>query len=340
MEKTQIKKNDTTEIQKTLTELSKNIVQKRWRNTSSFYHYTSLPNLFDILENDCFWASNIRFSNDSTEVKLLNDDIHDDYVVCFCERKDQLSQWRGYCFEGGASIGFYIGYYQQYSILQADYDLSGGYIIYENAPIPVLYVEPKNVSRGQGKTELDYCVDYMDAKYKGMEDYKYYISPYIKNALFYEECESRLAFVNKSEELSKHIRFRKLESGIKTPYIVVKHGDVMRMKANCRTNPYSYDENKLQEIYKKHEEIWIDEGQDQELVFYEVLDRIKRFLAKNEYDGNAIKIFCKGHLPIDEIIVAPTSNRSRIREQVERFCRSKYWLKNVVVNESIIPYVK
>lgn len=333
-------KTQTIEIQDILKKLSKNVVQKEWRHTWSFYHYTSLPKLFNILGNDCFWASNIRFSNDETEVKLLNDDRHDDYVVCFCEKSDQLSQWRGYCAEGGAAIGFHIGQYQQYSILQADYDTSGGYMIYENAPIPVLYVQPRVLSDNQNSTELAACIEYMNREYKDRDEYKYLISPYIKNSLFYEELESRLAFMNKTEELSKHIKFRDLDNGIKVPYIVVKHGDVGRMMANCRTNPNDYNEKKLQEVYDDHNDIWIDEGQDQETIFYEILERVKTFLSKNEYDEDAIKIFCKGHLPIDEIIVAPTADRSRVAEQTERFCRSKYWLKNVKVRESVIPYVK
>lgn len=333
-------KNDTLEIQSTLKELSEYVVQKEWRHTGTFYHYTSLFKLFNILENDCFWASNIRFSNDETEVKLLNDDRHDDYVVCFCEKRDQLSQWRGYCFEGGASIGLHIGQYQQYSILQADYDTSGGYMIYENAPIPVLYVDPRNLSEDKNNTELDACVDYMNRKFKDREEYKYLISPYIKNSLFYEELESRLAFVNKAEELSKHIRFRNLDNGVKIPYIVVKHGDVKRMAANCRTNPCDYDESRLQEEYDAHKDIWIDEGRDQEAVFYEILERVKIFISKNEYDENGIKIYCRGHLPIEEIVVAPTADRARVAEQIERFCRSKYWLRNVKVRESVIPYVK
>lgn len=333
-------KTNTKEIQKILKKLSENVVQKEWEHTWSFYHYTSLPKLFNILENDCLWASNIRFSNDETEVKMLNDDKHDDYVVCFCKNGDQLSQWRGYCAEGGAAIGFHIGQYQQYSVLQADYDISGAYMLYENAPVPVLYVEPHNLSVDKRNTELDACAEYMNREYMDREEYRYLISPYIKNSLFYEELESRLAFINKAEELSKHIRFRELDNGVKVPYIVVKHGDVKRMTTNCMTNPNDYDNKNLQESYNNHNEIWIDEGRDQETAFYDILERIKSFLDKNGYDKDAIKIFCRGHLPIDEIIVAPTADRSRVAEQIERFCRSKYWLKNVKVRKSVIPYIK
>lgn len=76
-----------------------------------FYHYTSLPVLFSILEGDAFWASNARFSNDAMEEKLLKSDYklnRDDYAICFCSEDDILSQWRGYCHEGGASREIFI----------------------------------------------------------------------------------------------------------------------------------------------------------------------------------------------------------------------------------------
>ena len=91
----QMLKTKTKEIQDILKELSENVVQKEWKRTKAFYHYTSLSKLFNILESDSFWASNIRFSNDETEVKLLNDDRHDDYVICFCENGGtHMHTWR------------------------------------------------------------------------------------------------------------------------------------------------------------------------------------------------------------------------------------------------------
>lgn len=110
---------------------------------SRLYHYTSQSGLLGILRTKTFWATRIQFLNDSKEfihtldlwkraihnatkelekathtkeeVRVLNAlyrgldstpkiPIH---VGCFSEDGDSLSQWRGYCPEGGGfSIGF------------------------------------------------------------------------------------------------------------------------------------------------------------------------------------------------------------------------------------------
>ena len=90
-------------IKESADELGVGIAQNR------YCHYTSLPVLFEILENDECWITNVRFSNDSSEELLLGDmrSIRDDYIMCCCDSDDQLSQWRGYCHNGGASIVFY-----------------------------------------------------------------------------------------------------------------------------------------------------------------------------------------------------------------------------------------
>ena len=73
----------------------------------NLYHYTSLSILFKIIEGDALWFSNTRFSNDSSEEKMIDDNCiyfkrstPDNYLFCFCGDSDQLSQWRGYCCNG------------------------------------------------------------------------------------------------------------------------------------------------------------------------------------------------------------------------------------------------
>lgn len=107
------------------------------------YHYTSGNGLLGIISSDSLWATNIHFMNDAHEfnhfIKILyneiesqfvylgdccsdqwkeewydailsninNYDLKDTHVVCFSERGDSLSQWRGYCPPGfGYSFGF------------------------------------------------------------------------------------------------------------------------------------------------------------------------------------------------------------------------------------------
>jgi hypothetical protein len=95
---------------------------------TSLAHYTNLAGLHGILESGQLWASNVAFLNDREELlhgvkcasralsSILKDRklehwldairkvVHqieegrlpNTYAVCFCEKSDLLSQWRGY----------------------------------------------------------------------------------------------------------------------------------------------------------------------------------------------------------------------------------------------------
>lgn len=103
------------------------------------YHYTSLNGVMGIVKSRSLWATEVRFFNDTAELKhavdfissiidhrlasrsenielltqfkrWLNDRIvngHMLYVVCFTESGNLLSQWRGYSQAAkGVSLGF------------------------------------------------------------------------------------------------------------------------------------------------------------------------------------------------------------------------------------------
>lgn len=110
------------------------------------------------------------------------------------------------------------------------------------------------------------------------------------------------------------------------------------MEEKCKTQSDKYDEDYLQYVFDDAESIWIGEGKDQEVIFQDVDKRVKAFLRRRSLKEK-IPIYCMGHWPIKEIIVAPTDDRERIAEQIQRFCKSKYWLKNVEVKVSKIPFV-
>ncbi|MGK0250111.1 MAG: hypothetical protein ACI910_002879 [Oleispira sp.] len=95
------------------------------------YHYTNFQGLLGILSGKSIWASHFEYLNDSSEYRqaigfaktyfgniYMEDDYlaafgwtvrdalenmkkHDVYVASFSEKKDLLSQWRGYCPQGG-----------------------------------------------------------------------------------------------------------------------------------------------------------------------------------------------------------------------------------------------
>lgn len=306
--------------------------------TGKFIHYTSLSSAFAILEGDSFWASNVRFSNDETEERMLRLDNlgdRDDYIICFCTKADMLSQWRGYCHNGGAAIELNLNYPQTYSILHADYETSGKFVLYENTPLPVIYLNqrdnPEQVKQHL-KSDISSC---KFEKEISLDD----MLPYLKNGHFSEEREVRMIFSNKAGELSKCIRFRTLPDGVKVPYIVIKHGNMGKMKSACVTKASQFDNATIEKLCKDKEPIWIEEGYDQETKFFEIMEHIEKYRKETGYT-RPISILCKGRLPVEKIMVAPTYDRKRKAEQIRRFCQSKYWLKNVLVEISDIPYIQ
>ena len=310
-----------------------------WQNDKmGYYHYTSLPVLFSILEGNEFWAANVRFSNDAMEERMLKlDDLsmRDDYIICFCAENDKLSQWRGYCHNGGVAIKLNLAYPQNYSILHSDFDKTGNYEIYENTPLPVVYLNPK-VNTTAKRSEVDNVIAASGyAKEITLED----LLPYMKNGCFYEEKELRFVFSNINSSLSKCIRFRTLSDGVKVPYIVVRHGIEGKMKGNCMTDIAEYDNERISKLAGEGIPIWIEEGFDQETKYYEMMKRVEEF-KKDMKPLYPVKVFCKGRLPIEKITVAPTYDRERKAEQIKRFCMSKYWLNHVEVEVSEIPYIQ
>jgi hypothetical protein len=103
------------------------------------YHYTSLDAFASIVKSNCLRLSNILYSNDYLEnehgVRLIHEHLDKMastgkkevqsmlslykaamstflkttiryYVISFSEAGNSLSQWRGYCSNGGVSLGF------------------------------------------------------------------------------------------------------------------------------------------------------------------------------------------------------------------------------------------
>jgi hypothetical protein len=315
-------------------------------NIPQLYHYTSLPILFDILESDSLWLSGLRFSNDSTEEKLLGDrlDDHnyhgDNFVFCVADEHDLLSQWRGYCLNGGASIGLDIGREHKYSVLYDDFDITKKHIDIDSIALPVLYLP--NISDNIIEN-VDLIIRTIKNKLKGYSPNTSTLClnnfvPYIKHNSFSEEKEWRLLISNTNGELSKCVRFRRLKNGTKIPYIVVKCGCVDESH-ECNLE---LSEEKIKEIINSRKfpkSIFIPSCDNQN----ELCNLVRKHIREDKnlikkMKGN-IRVFCEGHLPIKSITIAPMFDQNRVKEQVSRFCQSKYWLRDVDIRVSTIPYV-
>lgn len=308
-----------------------------------FYHYTTISNLFNILEGDSLWLSNMRFSNDDSEGTVLREKgikELDNYIACFCDKGDCLSQWRGYCPEGGASIEMELNEIQQYSILNANYDSNKKFEIYNNTPFPVMYVEANDKELGVAVKTIEKTRELFNWEPDESPELKDIIS-YLKNDKFIEERELRLAFSNIGGTLSDCIRFRALSNGVMIPYIVIMAGNIGKNSMKCRFNPDNVDSAYLDSLCDSGcNVLWIPEGSNQESIFNKVNQIVQEYNDKMLSIDSYVHIFCKGHLPIRRITISPMYGQARIREQVERYCYSKYWLRNVEVVCSEIPYIK
>jgi len=312
--------------------------------SGGLFHYTALPNLFNILESDSLWATATRFSNDSSEEQILSPASlmkeagvrMDNFLVCLSQKGDCLSQWRGYCSAGGAAIELDLVHLHTYSILHADYDTTHYYETVDNAPLQILYVPRK-------KALLDAILEKLreiENETKGAVK-AYNLLPYLKDATFREETEWRLLFENGADNFSSCVRFRTLRNGAKVPYLVIKCGDVGANFSRCGFDVAEYDSDAAcMKEWEKVGEIFIPQGSDQESAYYQLKKAIYRHSEKTGRSlGDYPRIVCQGHLPVKKIILAPTYDRVRLKEEVERFCRSIYWLQDVEVVSSEIPYI-
>ena len=336
--------------------------------TDILYHYTSIEKLFCILEGDSFWASRSRFSNDSTEGEILGEEwinqehyYGDNYIVCFCGENDKLSQWRGYCPNGGASIGFKFISESTYTICKSGtIEPKNNMELYKNSPLPVIYCrtdpyaendsgiyDAKENLQNSWKEIEQLRPEKNNGPYKiGLQD----IVPYLKSGYFIEESEYRLMFDNSNGELEDYIQFRTLADGTKIPYIIVKCGNLLREDHSLKRY---FSEEKIGETFKNHinsrmrEPIVIPAGKDQKDICREFtklfnqhkFDRANNPMLENRWRINPLRIICEGHLPIISITVSPSPKQKYIKEVIERFCKSKYWLQNVEINCSNIPYI-
>lgn len=329
------------------------------------YHYTSIEKLFGILNGDSMWASHSRFSNDASEGEALGQQwieetqyYGDNFVLCFCNQDDILSQWRGYCPNGGASIGFWFPPgYSTFTLLHANCkegDLLPGADVeaYKNRPIPVIYYSPEGVKKKNTDIAREDILNYFNAPSikatcASLRD----IAPYLKNSFYMEEREFRIVFDNANRVLEDCIRFRTMKDGSMVPYIVVKFGNLLEAGRKLKL---SYTDDAIDDLVTHNikalsrKATVIPCGQDQTQICDKLSQKIRDY-EREIYSNNTAKwaqwkqspatIICDGHLPVVSITVSPSPRQAYIKEVIERFCRSRYWLRYVTVKCSEIPYV-
>jgi hypothetical protein len=350
-------KEDAKKVKKFLTDHEKEIYplfpndEKMFFSPNELYHYTSLETLFNILENDSLWFFGLRFSNDLTEDKIVDKEKLKaiDYksknfsFSLSADKGDTLSQWRGYCNNGGASIGFhfdseYTEGVSNFSVLHADYESSKKVSNITSVAVPVIYLndekeylsETNEFIRDRQKKVFKLLKSENESNGNLLKEN--YFVPLFKYPQFCQEKEFRIILSNSNDELSECFRFMSLKNGTKVPFIVVKHGFINN---SIKRNEKITEQN-LARICKNPDmpgvPLLLPNCRNQSKLH----SAMWNFLWDHSEDPRPI--ICEGHLPIVSITIAPMVDQNRIVEQVDSFCKSRYWLRTVKIRASTIPY--
>ncbi len=181
--------------------------------------------------------------------------------------------------------------------------------------------------------------------------------PFIKNDSFKEEEEYRLIFdmdyLGKTKAYNHYIRSKKIEyineKGIKKPYINIAFGQLKNESSDVSQVWIGDDVEYLSDIIRntcKQDNIiverrcnccgiYIGTGENQE----EIMLRIEEALEDNIVliNKKTVKIWCEGHLPIREIIVGSSEYQNDVKECLEYYKKTVYWLRYVDIRLSNIP---
>ena len=239
-----------------------------------------------------------------------------------------------------------------YSLMSSDKDDGSEYILYPLFPLPVSYVQPDDNGvhiqlNDTNISTLTNCVNEINKRFLDLDKISLsHYAPYIKHFGFHQEQEARLAFVNRNNALSGCIRFL---GDKKVPYIMVKFGNQDDNLHPCNMlDPYegsTLDEKAkayfqdINNVLGKNSSvpIIIPQGYNQEEVYNAIEKQVLDYNL-NKKVGNKMSIICQGHLPITKITLAPTSDKELLKKKLEIFCKSKYWLRNVEICTSKLPY--
>lgn len=337
-------------------------------------HYTTLEKFWLLMENETFWATDVRFSNDWLEreegMRLIQENYSDwepdnFYMICFCRNGDLLSQWREY---GKTGVS-----------MEMDFSRDMSFTILENKKKDnvtdgaSLYALPVNVLYSDAGKKLLYSDSIIDADSgisleKVIEEYEKLrdasndipitsglnsLCSYIKHHAFAEEKESRLIFhfSKISGNESKYVWYRD-DEGKKIPFIKIKYGDAAETKADCectyvdmgsdiddgfRSRLKAAIKGKFPQIQSFNE---IDGGDIYISAGSKDQEKVFEFIDKkvSGSDFNEIKIWCDGHWPVRSVMVGPHPEQKLVKESIEHYCKNHYWLQNVRVTASETPY--
>lgn len=299
------------------------------------------------------------------------------FMVCFCEDGDLLSQWRGYAqngvsigmdFTGGicetGNLSQHVEWfcvlnnkkYQDATGKKTDgkYYIENEPTIFLQMPYKVQYVSKERSWRDKDNKNVKMILNELYENSEDGQDRLLGYIPYIKDKGFREEEEYRLIydmeFLGQSEAHSESVRSKKLEfleqDNLKKPYINVEFGKPKNKESKVKTVWLGGEAKVLRDeivaqyrslkiCFADKTEVYIDEGNNQEEI-QETIEKLIEGSVKFR-EKEPIKIWCRGHLPIRKIIVGPGERQDEIKECLEFFKKTIYWLKYVDIDVSITP---
>ncbi len=296
------------------------------------------------------------------------------YMVCFCEDGNLLSQWRGYAKDG---VSFGMDFLEEqaenaqiFTVLNSSknrgddneerYKYNNEYLRLVEMPYRVFYTEEEKLDK-----TLREALDGFDNDDSRL-DMIFGMIPFIKDEGFHEEAEYRILFdmgsLGKTEAENRVTIAKKIEylekDHIKLPNIAIEVGDGEKKgkEVECITvgkklrKMYSpiwkttkelliEKMKKLRvrcEFVENKDHIYIGEGKNQE----EIMRVLEEILQRNGIPidfENGIKIWCRGHLPIREIIIGPGMKQEKLNESFKHYARNTYWLRYADIKNSRLP---
>ena len=106
----------------------------------------------------------------------------------------------------------------------------------------------------------------------------------------------------------------------------------------CRHNHFNDGENCEKYHLKNNTNcVVISQGDNQEEIYNIIHKSVQEFMQEKQLDKK-ISVWCEGHLPLREITVGPCVNQKGVEEAIRHYCKHVYWLRDVEIGVSAIPY--
>lgn len=320
----------------------KNAIFKQIREDPMMYFMVCFCMDGDLLSQWRGYAKNgVSLGLDFTDGADKEADVRD-HVEYFCVRNN-----REYEEALAPKLGeekYYIGNREQLVFLQMPYKVT---YIDQNKRIL-----PKDI-----KSVLSELWEKGDVEERVNRLLKYI--PFIKDVGFAEEEEYRLIFdmeyLGGSKAHSNSVRSKKIgyidDMNIKMPYINVEFGRPEEKLSEVSEVYFGEDVNDIADRLQKSSDvgnypriireklrkgIYIGEGKNQEEIL-EATEKAMEALGNFKQREADIKVWCKGHLPIRKIIVGPGEKQKEIKESLEFYRHTVYWLRYIDIEESKIP---